>query len=467
MKRFFIYNSILILLFLVVGCSLDPEVADNLEAGNQQNVDDLRTLMDGAYFNMEDYRYMGRNYIIAGEIMADNAFANNSSGRFTRFSSMDLLYTDGDVEDMFRRMYATVSSPNIVINSDLSELTGNEEDLNYILGEAYAMRAMVHFDLLRMFGQKYIDGGDNLGVAYIKEFQGEEATSQARGSADENRSDIYADIEEAINYFKEAQSSSYNNDKTRLSLDAVYALETRVGVYFGGSEDYAKVREAAAELYGKYDLTPAEDLVEYWASLSPGPESIFELEYDGNTGMGSNSVSYIYRGNNYGDVQAVDNLIEDAEFDANDVRASEGMIGLEGSRNRNMGKYPHHDGTLRGQDNIKVFRYAEVLLNYAEAMMNEDPGKALDLLNEVAVGRNADPYSSIDMDIVIKERRKELMFEGFRLFDLARTHSPIRDQSGVAQNKHGEIEAGSPRMALPIPRQEMDSNSNMVQNLGY
>lgn len=463
MKRYF-NISFLMAFFIVTACSLDPAVKQNIEAGSEDSVDDLVELMDGAYSSMEDPGYMGRNFVLAGEIRADNVFANNRTGRWTEMSKMEVQYTNANAAELYRRTYATTTNSNILIAADMGNIEGSDEEKNHLLGEAYAIRAMVHFDLLRMFGQAYIDDGDGLGVAYIKTFQDDEM-SKPRETVEENKQDIYTDIEEAIKYFKEGQNSPRAGSQTNFSLDATYALQSRVGTYF---KDYDKVLEASEELYGNYAVTPANNLEDYWSDMEPGPASIFELEYNEDDNPGIEGLGELYRiyENNYGDVEAFANLLEDAEFEQKDVRAADNMIGIEQGKLRNLGKFPGV-GDKRGWDNIKVFRYAEVVLNYAEALLGQNPGKAKELLNEVAENRNATPYQEATIDNILKERRKEFVFEGFRFFDLARFHKEIRQIDNQASNRHGDVEPGSYRLALPIPQQEMDTNSEMIQNPGY
>ncbi len=464
MKR---YSSVMLglLFFLLAACSLDPAIKMNVEAGGEESVDELRQLMDGAYDDMGDSDYMGRDFIMAGEVRADNVFANNATGRFSDLSKMDLQSTNGTVSNLFRRIYATTANPNIVLAVDMDEIEGSDEDKAQILGEAYAVRAMAHFDLIRLFGQAYINGGDNLGMPYLKAFKDGDL-QKPRGTLDENKQDLYADVEEAITYFKQAEGSQWAKDKTNFTLDAAYALKSRMGTYF---KDYDKVIEASEKLYGKYTVTDAHDWVEYWELQDPPPASILELENNADDNPGIDGLANIYRvfETGYGDIQVFSNFVENAGFDDGDVRASEAMIGLEDGRLRNMGKYPSDGsmpGLVRGEDNIKVFRYAEVVLNYAEALLDRDSGKALELLNEIATHRNAKPYTQANVDNILKERRKELVFEGFRFFDLARFHREIPQIDQNAANRHGDVAAGSARFVFPIPQQELDTNKNMEPN---
>src|SRR5699024_8002629 len=134
---------------------------------------------------------------------------------------------------------------------------------------------------------------------------------------------------------------------------------------------------------------------------------------------------------------------------------------------RNMGKYPDEDN---GSDNIKVFRIEEVILNHAEALLNgsdSKPDKALEYLNEIPKNRNASLYDDATIDNILKERRKELLFEGFRFHDLSRHGLDVRDMDSSTPNNHGNVSAGSYRYAMPIPEKEINTNSNTEQNQMY
>jgi len=130
-----------------------------------------------------------------------------------------------------------------------------------------------------------------------------------------------------------------------------------------------------------------------------------------------------------------------------------------------MGKYPD---TATGSDNIPLMRYEEVILNYAEALFelnNADPA-ALTNLNLIATNRGATAYTIVTKDDILMERRKELMFEGFRFDDMMRTGKDIT-VLGSNQNVLETLAYPNDKFAYPIDIDEMGANSNMVQNAGY
>jgi len=131
------------------------------------------------------------------------------------------------------------------------------------------------------------------------------------------------------------------------------------------------------------------------------------------------------------------------------------------------GKYP--TGQL-GQDYIKVMRLSDVHLIRAEARAEQDDedGARADL-DAVASLRDANYTASTAsgddlIAAILNERRKELAFEGDRVFDLTR-----RQLSWTKVRTFGneEVSWDNPQLINPIPRVELDVNENMVQNPGY
>lgn len=68
----------------------------------------------------------------------------------------------------------------------------------------------------------------------------------------------------------------------------------------------------------------------------------------------------------------------------------------------------------------------------------------------------ASALSSVDLDEILMERRRELSFEGFALFDAKRLGRSV-----------GSISYNANRLVMPIPLRELDANPNLVQNDGY
>jgi hypothetical protein len=160
-----------------------------------------------------------------------------------------------------------------------------------------------------------------------------------------------------------------------------------------------------------------------------------------------------------------------------------------------ISKFSGQDGSPTLSSPV-MFRLAEVYLNRAEAYAkNGDIGSAVSDLNEILVnrfilpeGEDINDYlyneSSIAgdeiVDVVLKERRIELSFEGHRIFDLLRNGKDIvrnywgfhlDSYNGVPPGAEPGMSAGGvlfhandPSVIYPIPSSEISTNNLCVPN---
>jgi hypothetical protein len=116
--------------------------------------------------------------------------------------------------------------------------------------------------------------------------------------------------------------------------------------------------------------------------------------------------------------------------------------------------------------NIKLIRLAEMFLTRAEANFRAGTSVGATPLadvNRIRTRAGLPPLATVTLPAILKERKLELLFEGFRLHDLKRnqesTIAPGSPPTPLAWN--------SPRLIFPIPLREINANPNLVQNEGY
>lgn len=131
--------------------------------------------------------------------------------------------------------------------------------------------------------------------------------------------------------------------------------------------------------------------------------------------------------------------------------------------------------------NLRVMRYAEVLLLAAEAhVMGGNPQSAADYINEVRTRARLTPLATVTLDDVKKEKRLELWMECVRFQDLVRwgdaeaalgnqgKNAPAFQMDGVEYPyENATYGFKAKHNLLPIPLKEMELNPNMVQNEGW
>lgn len=469
-KIFYTVFSLMILGTTFVSCSkdaLEPELSvdRDLENNPLKTVADLESALTGVYQTMTHFTYYGREVILYNEVRTDNAYSMGYSNRFLNVSQFALTPTQVYPTNTWKQIYKVINNANLAIAADIEE--GDKASIDNLKGQALAVRALAHFDLLKLYGQQHVDkSADALGVPYILKFAELDMEKYKRKTFRENRDLIYADIDMAISMLDEGSSNV-----TRISKQAAYGLKSRMALYFASyfPQDYSLAKDAAEKAmeFGGQIVERAA----YEASFSGELQgnSVFELAQDGTFNQGTDAIFYVYSYDGYGDIVVHPDVL-DLFGDSDDIRHSDKMIAedVDGDL-RNIGKYPKMDA------NIRIMRYEEIVLNYIEAAFNVNSGDvmALDLMNAIAGQRELVfdevedkdiplQYTSLTLDIIQTERRKELIFEGFRFDDLMRTKKDVPQNPQIA----GDVVYGDPMLAFPIPQNEINI-SKIQPNKGY
>ncbi len=129
-------------------------------------------------------------------------------------------------------------------------------------------------------------------------------------------------------------------------------------------------------------------------------------------------------------------------------------------------KYAFDYSVPSGQRNNDwvVFRYADVLLMQAEAILRGGtgtPAEALALVNDIRTNRGVASLAALTLDDLIDERGRELYWEGWRRQDL------IRFGKFLEPWQEKPADAGPHTLVYPIPSQQIAVNPNLEQNPGY
>lgn len=451
---------------LAVSCrdaDLEPTLAQakDLEA-SINTTEDLSAILNATYDRMSQTAYYGRDIIIYGEVRSDNAYSNANSNRFVTVGQMKMDPADGYPTGTWTQIYGAIATANIVINKSESSIKGDLAEIRHIKGQALAIRALAHFDLVRLFGQQHVNGGgmSAMGVPYVTVFKDPNGLFPSRNTVQEVYNLAKDDIANALQLMN---PSLDDNSKHYMTSQAANAILARMALYF---DDMPTAEAAAAKVVnsGKYSVASSSAFASTFNTDSTS-NVIFSIAAAPNDNNGINGLANIYRGASYGDIVILKDLFD--KYATGDVRGSTTFIQprtTAAADFRNIGKYPTM-GTF--SDDIPVIRYEEMVLIYAEALLrNNKAGNALTELNKIPANRGAAAYTAATLDNILLERRKELAFEGFRFDDLARTKKSLPLVDAVRQT-YGNVTYGAFNYAFPIPGAEVGANSNIKQNSGY
>ncbi len=359
---------------------------------------------------------------------------------------------------------------------------GEQADYDNILGQAYALRAWAHFELLTYFSPDLTSDAAP-GVIILTTVPGI-SDQLPRNTTGEVFDIINSDLTQAEGLLQ------IEADPTFVSQDFVKALRARIAAYRG---DYTTADALAAELLNNYSLATPDEYVGIWQDTS-NAEVIFKLErviggpYDGQGTTGSGFAGG-WAGANFAFVNAtkdgspyfeatIDFLDiipeEDVRFDAFFDESSNGDTLV-------IAKYPGSGGQPLLND-LKIFRASEMVMLRAEAAAASGDFAAaagfVDQIRDARYGSDqpAPEYTSEEEAFmgILEERRIEFAFEGFRWVDLKRLGSRAgmtvleRNSTECQVNGACSIELSRIEMqAVPIPIIELNANENIEQTPGY
>lgn len=366
---------------------------------------------------------------------------------------------------IWKRGYAIITNANTILSytGDLKTAYPNDVDeIRRIEAEAYFLRALAHFDLVRCYAQPYgyTEDASHLGIPIADHLLGTDELI-ARSSVKK----VYEQIVKDLNTAHDILGDAAPSDACYISGMACNALLARVYLYM---QNYALAEEYANKVIPLLTLTPKSVYAAMFTGEKIGEEAIFRL-----TGYyAGHSLKTFY---NYESAVFVPTSDFEELFLPNDVRRT-----LLYAPDQSLACMKYYDLSSSVPDDqfyyITVLRGSEMYLIRAEARCRQnnlkDAAADLQKIQARALGLSESSieisYNNADelMELIKEERRKELFAEGHRFFDLARWGDDIvRPEDTNSAMKR--LEYPDYRYALPITRVEMDANSAMVQNEGY
>lgn len=430
-------------------------------------------------------------YIGAFEIAGDNADKGSTPEDNPPMQEIDDLNyeaTNGTFNQLWVSYFDIVSGANYAIHQMPLFVGGliNAGDKEYALqcqGEAKTIRAYAYFNLTRLFGR----------VPIIDTVMSSEELADAmQSSTQELYAFIEKDLLEAINVLPASYSKEWAGRITRFTA---MAIKAKVHLYQSEWDSVASLtdRIIASGRFGL--LTDFREVFSMDGENSE--ESLFEIQ-SSTLGMTTGSSAFLEyafvqgpRGNTPPNMQGwgfctpSQNLIDFFTAREEVIRPAttllyRGTLTPEGDSIKVSCTNPVYNGKVYtpsiynnwnfngyGFDyNVRILRYPDVLLMYAEALVNGatvPPTSGLtadEAVNIVRKRAGLIDLAGVSLQDIWDERRAELAMEQDRFFDLIRTGqaSTALANKGFTTGKH-EV--------YPIPSAQRQLNTNLTQNPGY
>lgn len=481
LKYFFTGLAIISLSGCEKNISINPTHSATLENA-LLTMSNYEASLSSVYNSMRSVGYYGRNLSVIPDMNTDNLVQTGES--LVNFLEItDWLYTaqNGTVDETWLACYLIINNANIIINNiDKITTPANQKQANRIKGQVLALRAMVHFDLLRYFGESFDRNSTSLGVFYKKTSVLEEAppsTKPARQTVKQNYDDIYADLSAAKILLSNVDVTINTSTKLRIDLIGLSAINARVALY---AKDWSAAISNATTVINALPLASRTVFPAIWNDQS-NAESAFTVFFTPGEGVIRVAGDVFSGPGNRSQQEANPTLfatideINDIRFSssvrrayrtlASPVRASTRLVVT-----KHLGKGNATDGVV----NWKAFRTGEMYLIRAEAFANTTGQEINGLadLNNLRAAR-IDGYTPVVLigtaliAAIADERRKELFMEGHRWFDLKRTTRTLNRGTVTAPTTQAVLANNRREWVWPIPQSERDANINMQQSAGY
>ena len=364
MKKILLIIMSLGILFSCSDDYLDITPSDKLAVENAlTTIKDAKVALNGVYDGMQSAGYYGNSMPLSFSVMGD-ATQTSATGKRTQTAYHYSFTKVGGYSGLWNIPYYVITQANSMLSVIDALKDGTTTEKNNIKGQLYAIRALAHFDLVRIHGVTYTkDNGASLGVPYIKEPVPADYAPE-RETVASNYDNIVLDLTESLKLLSKDVSPGYINYWT------AKALLARVLLYQGkNTEAY----NAAVEVIdsGKYTLVSNADYIASWNG-SVNSESLFDLINSTVDNEDRESFGYVIEPEGYNAVIATDDFLALMSSDANDVR--NGLLKPQkddNTRNGYIAKYPGKGGDTKN-NNVKIIRLSEVYLIAAEAAVKEN-----------------------------------------------------------------------------------------------
>lgn len=414
----------------------------------------------GMYDRLQDAEYLGGRVLIYSDIRSIDTNVPTFFGQMPNFNT--LLSNDATTAAAWRGAYRTIYEANLFIkNLDANKEKITNEKYNQYIAEAKFIRSLCYYYLINLWAQpyKFTANASHPGVPLILE-AAEDPFATSNQVRRNTVAEVYTQLETDLKAGVEALPADYGDPNfsnvARATKTAAQSLLARLYLDKG---DYAQASTYADVVISsnKYSLnaTPEVAFRNYTS-----PENIFSVAHNGADNPNTNyALGQHYSPDLRADISVSDNYV--ALLEAQDLRRTNLLTQEDGS-------YWTTKFT-NVTDWAPIFRYSEILLIKAEALARQSSGisnEAVTLVNRIRSRSKAStivPTSKDNLiDLILRERRIELAFEGHGIIDFLRTGRGIPAHSIVQAQAYG-----SNYVVLPIPLYDIQRNPNLEQNPGY
>ncbi|WP_298715377.1 RagB/SusD family nutrient uptake outer membrane protein [Chitinophaga sp.] len=446
-----------------------PTVVNRDDYFNRES--DMTAAVNGMYASLRGYY---NNYFVVAEVPSDNTEANNGNLAYAEVDQQTWLNNNSYFQSLWLNSYNTIGRANIILDK-IDGIAMSDNLKKQYRGEALFVRSLMYLQLAQFFGDVPL---------ILKEVKTEaEAYSYLR----EPIAKVYAQVETDLLAAIEALPPVYTGANVGRAPKA--AAQALLGKMYLVSKQFPKAVPVLKAAKEDANFGLLDDYAQVFSVENRNnKEILFAVQYIANgNGEGSSfCIRFAPFGSGTeittgafptGSNQGTEDL-NDA-FEAGDARKPVAIARYTTTNALYTRKFLDRPiANNEGKNLWPVIRYADVLLMYAEAL-NETgaTGEAIKPLNDVRFRADLedveDEGQNALRDIIQRERRVELCFEGHRYLDLLRTGKMLEVMRAYKEKYKGvgylveNYDIRDRNVLFPIPFRERSLNPELSQNLGY
>lgn len=503
---------------MLTGCdSLELGPIDNYGSGNYwQNLAQVQAYVNGMHVDLRNNAF-NRQFILGEARGGLQVIGTGSQGASTYNDVIKGNTITGDNTGIsgWGGFYSNIFDCNLLIKQveGTALQTANQKDIDFLLAQTYAIRALYYFTLYRAYGGVPL-------VTEVKVLNGKVVQSDLytpRATPKEVMDFIKSDLDKAFAYFTSSGKDWTNNvtwskPATQMLAAEVYLWSAKVslGNQVPATGDLTKAESYLNEVKNNTKFGLVTDFADVFKSTNEGnKEIIFAINYaDGEST--SNVSNFLY---------ADANII--SFYDATNTKIGD-PLNLKGTaiqryeytlsffnafnakdkrRAATFMEYYDKDGKLKGtamkkfigaisstgarvyDTNEAMYRYADVLLMLAEVenMKNGDPAQYINQIRQRAYGADyvaaTDAYVNGDFKTneyaILAERDFEFVYEGKRWYDVIRMKdavngTPLAFDAASAYGTTSVLKSTEAfKMLWPVDKNTLNADPTLKQTPGF
>ena len=455
---------------------LSPIPQTNLsDATAFSSADRIQQQVFGVYAAVKSGQFLGGRGLVYQDVRGEE-WINVTNNGVTAVGvwNFSILSNDNQVENMWSAGYGAINRANVVLEGiDANPTVISAARAAALKAEVRFCRALSYFYLQSLYARRPFNADNGAGLSVplrLVPNKSPEGANMARAT----QAQVFNQILEDLNYGVANLPTTYgavgDSNVTRAHRNAAIAMKMRVFMHMNRWDSVIAMGNllvsAAAPFQSPNNIAHrlAPSVLSPFRAPYTNAENIFSLPMSNTNSPGGQNGLGQYWTTEFGLNGTGTSILADATWSATDARKTNFLIPQAGTTPARWTKF---NDDLNNY--VPIVRYAEVMLNLAEALARQESGtavnaRALALLNAVRQRSDASvtfapANKQALIDLILNERRIELLGEGFRSLDIMRQVIPFPAKASVSA-----VPPTSSSYVWPIPASELQLNNLMVPN---